>query len=193
MRAKRYSYSRYAMYKHIETTLAKLSLHAGDCLLVGDTLNGKGGGCAILDMLPIKHAVAPDYPAVDVQNLPYDKNTYDFVIADQVIEHVRKPWVGVKEIYRVLKPGGIAIITSALIYRIHAVPNDYWRFTPNGLRVLCEDFSKIHVATGNGNLQYAINVLNNHKEVIVPGAASERNAVVNDSLNLVSVWIIAEK
>lgn len=31
------------------------------------------------------------YPEVDMQNLPYEDNTFDFVISDQVIEHLNNP------------------------------------------------------------------------------------------------------
>jgi len=43
------------------------------------------------------------YPSVDMQNLPFKMNTFDFVIIDQVIEHLENPQQAVNESYHVLK------------------------------------------------------------------------------------------
>jgi SAM-dependent methyltransferase len=74
------------------------------------------------------------YPSVDMQNLPFKNNTFDFVISDQVIEHLENPQQAVNESYRVLKNGGIAIHTTWFINYIHRDPIDLWRFSPESLR-----------------------------------------------------------
>lgn len=165
MKSRRYKFSRYAMYTAIEKFLKSKKLSAGKCLLIGDSIKGKGNeklkirNAAIINMLPKNcEIIAPSYPDVDIHRMPYDDNLFDYVIADQVLEHVRKPWIGVEEVRRVLKPHGLAILTSALIFYVHGVPNDYWRFTPDGLKVLCENFSKIHICSGTGNLQFVIDI-----------------------------------
>ena len=45
----------------------------------------------------------------DVRNLPYPDDTFDVVIAIEVLEHIPDPEVGLSEAMRVLKPGGYAI------------------------------------------------------------------------------------
>ena len=45
----------------------------------------------------------------DVRSLPYPDNTFDVVIAIEVLEHIPDPEVGLSEAMRVLKPGGYAI------------------------------------------------------------------------------------
>ena len=123
MPSRRYKFSRYAMYENIESTLSSLSLiNKSTCLLVGDSLVGKGDNnvviknTAIIDMLPNEVEVqAPPYPEVDIMDMPYKSESFDFVIADQVIEHVENPWKASDEVWRVLKFGGIAIITSVLM------------------------------------------------------------------------------
>jgi len=195
MGSKRFKYSRYAMYTKIEGFFKEYKPKVGKCLLVGDTLKGGKGNSALTDMLPKgSEIVAPDYPGVDMQDMPYEDNMFDYVIADQVIEHVRKPWVGVEEVRRVLKPKGLAILTSALIFYMHGVPEDYWRFTPDGLSVLCEKFSVIHRCEGTGNLNFVIDVLKgiNHG-VVTPGTELAKKAMACDDKNLVSVWVVAEK
>ncbi|HLX12452.1 MAG TPA: class I SAM-dependent methyltransferase, partial [Bacteroidota bacterium] len=47
----------------------------------------------------------------DFMNLAYDADTFDIVIASDVFEHVREDEKGFREIFRVLKPGGIFILT----------------------------------------------------------------------------------
>ena len=91
------------------------------------------------------------YPEVDMQDLPYEDNSFDFVISDQVIEHLEDSPKAIKESYRVLKEGGIAIHTTCFINYIHRCPKDFWRFSPDALRYLCQDFSEILYCEGWGN------------------------------------------
>ncbi len=53
----------------------------------------------------------------------------DAVMLIQVIEHLDKPQEAFAEAHRLLKPGGIAIVTSPFLYPIHAAPHDYLRYT----------------------------------------------------------------
>lgn len=46
----------------------------------------------------------------DVQNMPFEDDTYDIVICNHVLEHVDDDRKAMKEILRVLKPGGFAIM-----------------------------------------------------------------------------------
>lgn len=46
----------------------------------------------------------------DVQNLPFDNNSYDVVICNHVLEHVPDDKKAMQEILRVLKPGGYSIL-----------------------------------------------------------------------------------
>ncbi len=46
----------------------------------------------------------------DVQDLPFEDNTYDIVICNHVLEHVTDDRKAMQEILRVLKPGGFAIM-----------------------------------------------------------------------------------
>jgi SAM-dependent methyltransferase len=46
----------------------------------------------------------------DICDLPFDDNTYDFILCNHVLEHIQDDYKAMKEIYRVLKPGGTAIL-----------------------------------------------------------------------------------
>lgn len=63
---------------------------------------------------------------------------YDTVVCHQVLEHLPEPWRALSEIRRVLAPGGALIVSVPHLSRLHELPHDYFRFTPNGLGVLLE-------------------------------------------------------
>lgn len=111
-----------------------------------------------------KTATHPKYPDIDAHNLPYADSTYDCVIFNQVLEHVRKPWECVSEAHRVLKPAGIVIIVSPFFYQEHPHPSDFWRFTPDGLEVLVEEFSKILFKDKTGNYKMMLHMINNPQD-----------------------------
>lgn len=48
----------------------------------------------------------------DVVKISYPNNTFDIVLALDIIEHVEDDQKAISEIHRVLKPGGIAIVTA---------------------------------------------------------------------------------
>lgn len=86
------------------------------------------------------------------ESLPLQSNSVDLVIMTEVLEHLRNPGIATEEIFRVLRPGGRAIMTTPLLWPIHEEPNDYQRFTKYGLRSLLEKpgFKDIKVI-GYGN------------------------------------------
>lgn len=72
----------------------------------------------------------------DILNLSLADQSFDTVISTQVLEHVRKPWVMVSEIGRVLRSGGIAITSAPFLVPYHADPHDYFRYTKEGMSAL---------------------------------------------------------
>jgi SAM-dependent methyltransferase len=79
----------------------------------------------------------------DIHAMPIDDKKYDCVFCTGTLEHVRDPWQAVCEIFRVLKPGGLVHIDVPFIQGYHADPTDYWRFTIDGLRLLCSTFEEL--------------------------------------------------
>lgn len=81
-------------------------------------------------------------PDVDIvasaDHIPLPDDSKDSLLSTQMLEHVKYPEKCVQEMYRVLKPGGYAIITAPQWNELHAEPNDYWRYTKYGLIELFE-------------------------------------------------------
>lgn len=53
---------------------------------------------------------------IDVQDIPFEDNTFDLVLISHVMQYVPDDTRGLSEIYRVLKPGGIALIPVPLYH-----------------------------------------------------------------------------
>ncbi len=62
------------------------------------------------------------------------------VLCIETFEHVFEVRRAFDEVYRILKPGGVFLITSPLNFRIHGYPDDYWRMTPSCLRRMLEPY-----------------------------------------------------
>ena len=64
-----------------------------------------------------------------LEELPMADETYDLVLCTQVLEHVPEPLPVLREIRRVLKPGGQAWVSAPLFYEEHEAPYDFYRYT----------------------------------------------------------------
>lgn len=75
----------------------------------------------------------------DVSALPFETGSYDIVLNMQVLEHVKDPALVVKELARVLKPGGHVFLTTPQSSPLHNLPWNFFNFTNLGLRLLFEE------------------------------------------------------
>ncbi len=96
------------------------------------------------------------FPNVDIvgdaHNLPFLDNSFDSVICNAVLEHLKNPYLAVKEIKRIIKKGGYVYIEVPFIQPFHGYPNDYQRYTLFGLENLfiSEGFLKIKSGVVSG-------------------------------------------
>jgi SAM-dependent methyltransferase len=80
---------------------------------------------------------------LDVHSIDLSSESVGSVLMLDTLEHVEFPKEAVREVHRILKPDGIFIASSVMNFPIHAHPNDYWRFTPEGFRSLLKPFASV--------------------------------------------------
>ena len=76
---------------------------------------------------------------MDAKQTAFNNNTFGTIICLDTLEHVDWPRDLVRESYRILKPGGYFFLATVMDFPIHGYPNDYWRFTPECLKMLLKD------------------------------------------------------
>ncbi len=67
-------------------------------------------------------------------HVPLDDESVDTVLCNQVLEHVDDIDNSLSEIHRVMKTGGVLLLTLPAVYPIHMEPYDFRRFTHYGIR-----------------------------------------------------------
>jgi SAM-dependent methyltransferase len=72
----------------------------------------------------------------DLQSIPVEDGRFDFILFNQVMEHLPEPKLVLAELHRVLKPGGRMIYTGPLFYEEHEQPYDFYRYTQFGVQHL---------------------------------------------------------
>lgn len=74
----------------------------------------------------------------DLVSIPVEDARFDFVVFNQVMEHLPEPGAVLAELFRVLKPSGKMIYTGPLFFEEHEQPYDFYRYTRFGVRHLFE-------------------------------------------------------
>lgn len=95
----------------------------------------------------------------DIHSLPSEwAGRFSSVLCSEVLEHVERPWVALPKLREVIRPGGWAIFTTLTTFPIHGFPNDYYRFTESGLRLLLEDAGFSDITTDKaGEVEFRLN------------------------------------
>jgi len=109
------------------------------------------------DGLDARPQVADVTFQADIQAMtPVPDAAYDSAICLEVLEHVPNPFRAVAEIHRILKPGGILVLSVPHLSRLHEEPYDFFRFTCYGLTSLFEDagFEIIRMVRRGGLLSF---------------------------------------
>ncbi|HKW64834.1 MAG TPA: methyltransferase domain-containing protein [Candidatus Acidoferrum sp.] len=97
----------------------------------------------------------PDY---DVCEKPLGREQFDLIIAEQVFEHILWPDRAAGNVYEMLRPGGVFVISTPFLLKVHEYPLDLYRWTEHGMRQLLEGagFSVLSTASwGNRKCLFA--------------------------------------
>jgi SAM-dependent methyltransferase len=181
--------TRYSMYRRISAAVAQP---------MRGTILGVSG---IENFRPLIHPTASvidiQYPESDLHDLKFPDQEFDWVITDQVLEHLSDPKRAVEESFRVLKIGGVAIHTTCFLNPIHGYPSDYYRFSREGLRSLCEPYGETLECGSWGNRLAAAAILlaDRLRGMEIPDRPGLRRwlATRNEENYPIHVWIVARR
>jgi predicted SAM-dependent methyltransferase len=112
-------------------------------------VEGQIGYADLRPFFPGKRYIGCDFrhgPGVDRIEDPeagfsFANQTVGTVLCCDTFEHIFDIFKTVREIERVLVPGGILVTASVMYWPIHSYPYDYWRFTPECFRRLLDNFT----------------------------------------------------
>jgi uncharacterized protein YbaR (Trm112 family)/SAM-dependent methyltransferase len=95
----------------------------------------------------------------DGHHLPFLDNSFDGVILEVVLEHIRDPERVIFEIHRVLKRSGYVYSVIPFIHPYHGYPGDYRRFSIEGVSLLFHQFEKEELGVLRGPGVAMLNLL----------------------------------
>lgn len=75
-----------------------------------------------------------DYPTH--WRLPFADESYDHAAAFEVLEHHPEPAVALRELQRVIRPGGHVYLSWPFSFPLHEEPHDYFRYTHHAMERL---------------------------------------------------------
>jgi SAM-dependent methyltransferase len=121
-------------------------------------------GCGTKPYEPFFRGLVAEYVGVDVANpaaelegtieeIPVPNGSFDLVLCTQTLEHALDPARGVRELRRVVAPGGRVLASTHGVQTYHPNPDDFWRWTHAGLRLLFRengDWSAVTVTPASG-------------------------------------------
>jgi SAM-dependent methyltransferase len=104
-------------------------------------------GSGVKPYFPFFEPYAAEFVSVDIANpaadlegavedLPVPDGSFDVVICNQVLEHCADPAQAVRELRRVVAPGGRVLASTHGVQVYHPAPDDLWRWTHAGLERL---------------------------------------------------------
>ncbi len=116
-----------AQIRHLERLLNAMELNGTDVLEIGGGICW--GSLVVKHRFPTSRVIATDiapsalviaqsvahmvklpanrYDAVDVHSLPYADSSFDLVIGSECLHHLENPVAGLRELRRVIRPGGL--------------------------------------------------------------------------------------
>lgn len=130
-----------------------------------------------------------NFPDHDICVAPMERQ-FDLVIADNVFEHLLRPWRAAQNVLAMLRPGGYFLNITPFLVRIHDVPIDCTRWTETGMRAFLADvgFEEESMKLGSwGNRRCVASNLNYW------APRGWFGSLRNEPMYPVQVWALAKK
>lgn len=134
--------------------IARRGLHGALTVLLpelrGEVLDVGCGTKPYRTLIPATRYVGLDYDSperrgqgfadvfYDGDRFPFEDGSFDGVLCTQVLEHVFNPEEFLREVARVLRPGGTLVLTVPFVWDEHEQPHDFARYSSFGLRAMLE-------------------------------------------------------
>jgi SAM-dependent methyltransferase len=109
----------------------------------------------------------------DGQALPFAPQSFDVVIATQVLDCLRDPVAAVHNLSSLLKPGGV-LLASVPSCAPRFADEERWRFLPSGLRTMLEPFSTVEIVAELDSLRSMIRTVNLALDTFVRYSSARR-------------------
>lgn len=121
----------------------------------------------------------------DGEVFPFENETFDSVVSNQVFEHVPDPDRFLNEVSRVLKANGLVLMTVPFVWDEHEQPHDYTRYSSYGIRAILmrHNFEVIELHKSVDDIRVIFQLLN----VYVYKKISTKWPVVNMLLTILLI------
>jgi SAM-dependent methyltransferase len=88
----------------------------------------------------------------DGRQIPLPDAAVECALVTEVLEHCPEPELVIREVCRVLRPGGLIFLTVPFLWPLHNVPYDEYRYTPFAMERLLREggFTDIHLRALGG-------------------------------------------
>jgi SAM-dependent methyltransferase len=156
------------IHKFIENSITKYILPG---FLVADIGCGEQPFCKLVENMKATYVgvdiTQNSQNSVDIiapiTKIPLTNDSLDVIICTEVLEHVSDTYKAFKELSRLIKPGGVIIITVPFAYPLHEEPFDFVRLTSYQLRQCAKDnnLDVVELITSGNELEVLATILDN--------------------------------
>ena len=119
----------------------------------------------------------------DGNNFPFEDESFDSVVANEVFEHVFNPDQFLGEMLRILKPQGLVLLTMPFVWDEHEQPYDYARYSSFGIKSLLEKhgFEIVEQRKSMDDIRVIFQLIN----IYIYKKTVTKNALINVLITLV--------
>lgn len=100
----------------------------------------------------------------------YDVSDVQLIYSISVFEHLSRPWTAADNLKYILQKDGLLFISVPWVWRWHGYPDDYFRYSFSGIKILFPEFEWLYEGTCSINgihKQYKIDQKNDDNNEIV--------------------------